>query len=453
MHESLFIQFIKAIFPKLSLYVKEKETPKNRTYLHKTMLREVYSADQKWEGTSANTTYVAADIVDMDSPLPLKKRGTIATSNGRIPKIGMKKMLIESDINAINIMKAQYNNLTLQAQNQEAASLVEQAATTREAANTAKARIINKLMNDGVACSVGIDEIDEKNFLEALSNGVIAVEDEDNSGKAVRFNYGYLKENLFKTATKDHTAREDFDRVFDKANTDNNTIIKVLMAKTMLDAIRKEQWAKELVADFEGKVYTEESKLKTPTSQAFRDAFNDEYGAEIQVINRTVVIEKNSKRHSVKPWNAKNIIFICNEEVGSLVWATLAESTNPVEGVKYSTVDTYKLISKYSKNEPALMEVTSGQALVIPVIEDVDQIYSLTTASEEVNTEEEGKDSTDQYTTYKGKKYKKTDLVTALKAAGQNVKSNSTDETLIKALNSLSDEEEAAVLAKLTPQE
>lgn len=453
MHESLFIQFIKAIFPKLSLYVKEKETPKNRTYLHKTMLREVYSADQKWEGTSANTTYVAADIVDMDSPLPLKKRGTIATSNGRIPKIGMKKMLVESDINSINIMKAQYNNLTLQAQNQETAGLVEQAVTTREAANTAKARIINKLMNDGVACSVGIDEIDEKNFLEALSNGIIAVEDEDNSGKAVRFNYGYLKENLFKTTTKDHTAREDFDRVFDKANTDNNTIIKVLMAKTMLDAIRKEQWAKELVADFEGKVYTEDSKLKTPTSQSFREAFSDEFGAEIQVVNRTVVIEKNGKRHSVKPWNAQNIIFICNEEVGSLVWGTLAESTNPVEGVKYSTVDTYKLISKYSKNEPALMEVTSGQALVIPVIEDVDQIYSLTTASEEVDRDAEGKDSSDEYTTYKGKKYLKSELITALKAAGQNVKSNSTDETLIKALNSLSDEEEAAVLAKLTPQD
>lgn len=451
MHESLFIQFIKAIFPKLSLYVKEKETPQNRTYLHKTMLREVYSADQKWEGTSANTTYVAADIVDMDSPLPLKKRGTIATSNGRIPKIGMKKVLLESDINSVNIMRAQYNNLTLQAQEQETAGLVEQAATTRDAADTAKARIINKLMNDGVACSVGIDEVDEKNFLQALSNGVIAVEDEDNSGKAVRFDYGYLSENMFKTSTKDHTAKEDFDRVFDKANSDNNTIIKVLLAKTMLDNIRKEQWAKELVADYEGKIYTDDSKLKTPTAQAFRDAFADEFGATLEVINRTVVIEKNGKRHSVKPWNAENIIFICNEEVGSLVWGTLAESTNPVEGVKYSTVDAYKLISKYSKNDPALMEITSGQALVIPVIEDVDQIYSLTTASEEVDTDAETDDTSDQYTTYKGKKYLKTELISALKAAGQNVKSNSTDETLIKALNSLSDEDEAAVLAKLTP--
>lgn len=111
MHESLFIQFIRAIFPKLSLYVKEKENPKNRTYLFKTMLREVYSADQKWEGTSANTTYVAADIVEMDSPIPLKKRGAISTSNGKLPKIAMKRTLFESDINNINIMKAQYENL------------------------------------------------------------------------------------------------------------------------------------------------------------------------------------------------------------------------------------------------------------------------------------------------------------------------------------------------------
>lgn len=452
MNESLFIQFIKAIFPKLSLYVKEKETPKNRTYLHKTMLREVYSADQKWEGTSANTTYVAADIVEMDSELPLKKRGSISTSNGKIPKIGMKKILLESDINAINIMKAQYDNLMLQANNYESAGLVEQAATTRQAAEAAKARIINKLMNDGVACSVGIDEKDEMNFLGGLSNGIIAVEDADNTGKALRINYGYLAENTFKTSNKDHTSRDDFDRVFDKANADNNTIIKVMMAKTMLDGIRKEQWAKELVADFEGKVYSDETKLKTPTSKDFLAAFEDEFGASIEVVNRTVIIEKNGKRKSIKPWNEKNIIFLCNEEVGSLVWGTLAESTNPVAGVKYSTVDFYKLISKYSKNDPALMEVTSGQALVVPVIEDVDQIYSLTTDSEEVDEEEEKKDTEDVYTTYKGKKYKKSDLIAALKAAGQKVNANAADGTIVNALNSLSDKDEDELLAKLTPQ-
>ena len=70
MKASMFIEWISSIWPKLGLYVKEKTAPIKRTYLHKTMLRKVYSPDQKWEGTSAKTTYVAADMVAMDSPLP-----------------------------------------------------------------------------------------------------------------------------------------------------------------------------------------------------------------------------------------------------------------------------------------------------------------------------------------------------------------------------------------------
>lgn len=452
MNESLFIQFIRAIFPKLSLYVKEKENPKERTYLYKEMLTDVYSADQKWEGSSAKTTYVAADIVEMDSDIPLKKRGQIATSNGKLPKIAMKKILMESDINNINIMKAQYENLVARANSFQAQGLVEQATSTRQAAETAKSRIINKLMNDGVACSVGLEERNEMNFLAGLSNGIIAVEDADNSGKAIRVDYGYMKSNTFKTATNGVTTRDDFEKIFEKANADGNTIIQVMLAKTQIKKIRKEQWAKELVADYEGKTYTENTKLKTPSESAFSEAFEDEFGAAIKVINRTVIIEKNGKQHSLKPWNEDNIIFICNTNVGSFVWGTLAEDTNRVAGVQYSNVDSYKLISKYSKNEPSLQEVTAGQAICLPVIEDVDQIYMLTTKSEEVDTEAENADSSDQYTTYKGKKYKKADLITALKAADANVKANSTDETLIKALNSLSDEEEAEVLSKLTPE-
>lgn len=439
MKESLFIQFIKACFPKLALYVKEKETPKQRTYLHKTMLREVYSADQKWEGTSANTTYVAADIVEMDSPLPVKKRGSIATSNGKLPKIGMKKILFESGINTINIMKAQYNSIDDSSQAGKDAKLAE------------KKRIINKLLDDGLACSVGIDETNEKNFLDALSNGCVAIEDADNTGKATRFDYNYKAENIFHTATKGTIAKEDIDKIFEKADADGNSIVKVMLAKSTFNNMKKEQWAKELVADDTGQIYTDSTHLKTPTVQALQTALKNEYDADFELVDRSIIIEKNGKQKSIKPWNSDNLIFLCNEEVGSLVWGTLAEATNPVEGVKYSTIDNYKLISKYSKNEPSVQEVTAGQALVVPVIEDVDQIYSLSIASEEVDETAESADTADTYTTYKGKKYVKTELIAALKAAGANVKANSSDETLVKALNALSDEDEASVLAKLNP--
>ena len=55
-----------------------------------------------------------------------------------------------------------------------------------------------------------------------------------------------------------------------------------MLAKTQIKKIRKEQWAKELVADYEGKTYTENTKLKTPSESAFSEAFEDEFGAAHQ---------------------------------------------------------------------------------------------------------------------------------------------------------------------------
>lgn len=437
MKESIFIQFVKALWPKLNLYVKEKETPKKRTYLFKTMLRKVYSPDQKWEGTSAKTTYVAADMVAMDSPLPIKSRPTVATSNGKLPKVGMKKKLQETDINNINIMKA---HLAL--------------ATTEEAKATERRRIFAKLADDGTACSVGIDEKTEMNFLSGLSNGVILVEDEDNTGTGLRVKFGYLPANTFGTITKGELSREDFENVNDKADADGNAIIKVMMAKSKLGEIRRTRWAKELAADYSEKTYTDETNLPVPSVKSFTAAFEEEFGYAIETVDRTVVTEKNGKKKNVKPWNKDRLVFLCQEEVGSLVYGTLAEATNQVQGVQYATIDDYKLISRYSHNEPSLEEVTSGQALVLPVIEDVDQIYVIDCSeskSAEVDTEAEAQDVGDVYVTVNGVKYNKQELIAQLKTYGASVKTNSSDATVIAAYNALSDEQEAELKANLNP--
>lgn len=62
--------------------------------------------------------------------------------------------------------------------------------------------IANKLTSDPIACSVGIDEQNEANFLTGLSNGIVAVEDENNTGTALRINFGYLPENCFGVETQ-----------------------------------------------------------------------------------------------------------------------------------------------------------------------------------------------------------------------------------------------------------
>lgn len=437
MKESLFIQFVAAIWPKLNLYIKEKEEPKKRSYLHKEMLTPVYSADQKWEGTSAKTAYVAADMVAMDSPLPIKKRGAVASSNGKLPKVGMKKILVETDINAINIMKAHY----------------ESAKSPDEKAEE-KQRILAKLVNDGEACSVGIDEKNEANFLMALSEGVLLVEDEDNVGTGLRVNFGYLDENTFGTITKGKVSYEDIETVKSKADTDGNTITTLMLAKSKLNEIRKERWARELVADADGKVYTDETTLNVPSVKKFKEAFEDEFDITLKVVDRSILFEKNGQQKSLKPWNADRLVFLCSDVVGSLVWGTLAESTNPVDGVKYAKVDQYKLISKYSKTDP-LQEFTNGQSLVLPVIEDVEQIYVIDCSEEKsasVDKEKEKLDTADTFTTVNGKKYKKADLIAQLKALDVKVAKNASDDTVIAAINSLSDEQEATLFANVTAQ-
>lgn len=439
MQESLFIQFVMALWPKLSLYVKTKENNgKPRTYLHKTMLTPVYSADQKWEGTSANTVYVAADMVAMDSPLPVKKRDSIATSNGKLPKIGMEKKKGETDINTLNIMNAQYQ-----------ASV---AAGNQAAATSQRQQIIQRFANDAVYCSVGIDEKNEANFLTALSDGVMAVPDDENTGTALRVTFGYEKfpGNHFGVEVKGHISRDDIERVLAKANDDGVTITTLVIALSTYREMKKERWARELVADAKDLSYTDDTKLPIPNATQFDDAFATEFGGiQFLKIDRTVYFEKNGKRTPVKPYNADKLVFLSSTDVGSLVWGTLAEVTNPVAGVKYSQLDQYKLISEFSTTKP-LIEHTTGEALVIPVIENVDMIYTIDKSNAyEVDETAEAADTEDQYITINGKKYNKSDVAAQLTAMGYKTGADVKDDTMMKKVNALSDEEEEIFLAAL----
>lgn len=432
MNQSLFIEYVSKIWPKLSLYVNEKTNGRKEPlkYFHKEMLTPVYSADQKWEGTSANVTFVAADMVSLDSPLPLKKRDAIATASGVLPKIGMKKRLSETDINAINIMKAHLSLMDGQA------------------AKDQKNRIFTKIINDGLACSTGIDERNEANFLAALSDGVIVIEDEKNTGVGLRVNFGYLPENSFGVVTEGTVTGDDIERVLNKANEDGNSVSAIAIAKSTYNSIRKTEWAKMLVANYKEQSYSNPANLAVPTAASFDEAFEAEYGVTFFKIDRSVVTEKNGVRKSYKPFNANKLVFLpSTENVGSLVWGTLAEDTNRVAGVEYSTVDQYKLISRYSKNDP-LEEFTNGQALVLPVIEGVEQIYTIdiTDAQPISETALVGDDEDVQVTVW-GANYKKAEFIAAMKAMGISINANATDTTVVKKVNELSDADEAKLKA------
>lgn len=437
---SIFAKYIEQFIPMLGLYVNEKVNGKKereRTYLHKQRLEKVYSPDQKWEGTSANTRYVKADYVAFDSPLPLKRRGTISSSNGKLPKIGVRRSLNETDINNINIMEAQLQNLK----------------SDSEAYKTKKRQIIKKLADDPTFCAIAIDEQNEFTYLSAISNGIVLVpgdaNDDKNTGLGMRVNYGYKESNIFRTAVADICDGDDIQKVIDKADADGQTIAVAMVSKSRLTKIRKTRWARELAADYKEQVYTDATKLPVPSVKTFTEAFENEYGFGFIVVDRSILCEKNGKDVPVKPFNADRIVFLPNSQTdGSLVYGTLAEMTHPSENVNYATLEEYKLISRLRITEPTFEEVTKGQAIVLPVIEDVDGIYILDFSK---SVELDSSDATDTGAvdakiTIAGTAYTKSEVIAALGKLGVAVKSNAKDETVIRKINELSDEENAALM-------
>jgi len=426
MNQSLFIQYVLSFFPVLKTLIEKINGKRGNqlTYLHKdtSILRRVYSPDNKWEADTLNLTYVAADYVSLDSPLPLKARDTISQNGGKLPKVGIKRFLKESEINALNVMEAQGGQ---------------------------EAEIRRRLVQDPVFCSTGIDEQNEYAFLFGLSNGYVAVKDEDTPDALLRIKFNYPEQNQFGIAdASEGLTVEDLKRVKEVADVHGDTIIQFWIAKSTYDKLRKTDGAKQLVANYNGQVYTSVDNLPVPTANRFNEAFEDETGASFRVIDRSVIKEKNGVRTSVKPWNANMVIGVCSTMIGALVYGRLAEQSNPVPGVEYQTIDTYKLIAKFSKTDP-LLEATTGQAYVLPVIENVDQVYQLDISNHQ--SVDANDSSSDANVIIWGNAYPKSAVVTAYNALGTptNLTATSTDAEIIKAINLLSNKKEEALKKSL----
>lgn len=431
MNSSLFLKYVLSFFPVLKTLIEKINGKKGNelTYLHKdtSILRRVYSTDNKWEADTVDTSYVAADYVAIDSPVPLKSRDRISVANGKLPKMGMKKNLKESEILSLRIMEAQGGQT---------------------------AEIRRKLAQDPVACSVGIDERNEYALLYGLSNGYVAVRDDDNPKELLRINYQYPEDNkLGINSTKDGLTVDDLKNTIDRAANDGNTIIQFWIAKTTFDALKKTQGAKELVATYNGQTYDSNTKLPTPTTSKFQEAFEDETGVTFRIINRTVRLEEDGGRRSVKPWNKNMVIGVCNTMIGALVYGQVAESTNRVSGVTYQQID-YKLISQYSTTDP-LMETTAVQAYCLPVIEDVDTKYQIDVTVEdqhvEVNKDKEAEDASDEKVTIGDKTYKKNEAITGLNALGASLSSDASDADIVEAYNELPPVKKGQFKTNVTP--
>lgn len=354
---SLFKEYVDKYFARVVGKIVEKFNGKSAepSMMHKTMLTEEYSADLKWGSTEINHSVVCADVVALDSPLPLKKRSTISNASGTLPKMGVKYRKGEQLISDINVAKAR---------------------------NADEATVVAKVFDDTTKCIRSMDNLKEALFRRALSTGQMLVTDDSNDGTGVRVSFGYKEDNIFHCLGTAWTGAnpsplDDIQQLFDKAADDGNTIAHVYLTKRYFDAFRKSVQGRQLAASAGQVIVTDTNLLPVPGRQAFIDVLNDEFGAQFHIVEGSFKVQKHDGTEAhAEAWKEANIVGVPDVVVGRLVYGTLAEETNPVTAVSYQKAGSHVLIAKYSKTDP-LEEYTTAQAVCMPVIDNADGIYVL----------------------------------------------------------------------------
>lgn len=360
MEKSLYFDLIQKNFPKLVLAIVEKLNDKNQTqlsYMFKQLLRQEYSVDGRWASLTGQYTRVAADVVTMDSPLPLKKRDSLEKKSGELPKMGMELFLNEKQMTDIDTLLAQgFDEKT----------------------------IIAKIFEDAPRVIAGIWERIELMFLQGLSTGVALADDDKNVGTGVRVDYGYLTANKFgvKIVWEGNASTskpiDDIQKVVNKAREDGNVIIGAYADQAWFDNFNASDQVRQQFAFLQGFVG---DKIPILDNTQANRVMSSRFNFSVTKIDRTIKTEKNGTQTNITPWKKGTIVFVCDRQLGALVWSRLAEMNHPVQGVNYQTVDQYLLVSKYRENRPSLREYTTSQARVVPVIANVDRIYTMDTTT------------------------------------------------------------------------
>lgn len=346
--------FAEGVISQLKEQADKGGEPTERKYRHKQMLKPEFSVDGRFDTISYISHNFMADVVSMNSPLPLKSRDSIGKSSGEIPKMGVMYQLFEDELDRID-------NLALK--------------------GASASEIASKLLANNARAIKAIDERIEAMFLQGLSSGYTEVADPDNVGTPIRLDFGYLEENKFGVKTlwssaNTATPLDDIDAVMQKAEADGNIITDVYLdPETFAAFVGSEQvrsYYKER-AHYNGEI----KRLSLDQLNAMLEG-DDDYGFRIHKIRRVVKSQRDGKTKTHRPWEAGKVIFTCSDKVGVLAYASLTEENHPVQYVEYHKGGDHNhvLISLYRDTNP-LQEVTAGQARIVPVISDVSSLYQL----------------------------------------------------------------------------
>ena len=219
-------------------------------------------------------------------------------------------------------------------------------------------------------------------FLGALSNkGVFTFNANNNPEGGVRgiIDYKMPPENIasvtldWKDTNKDNVDPfEDIQGVVDAAQ-DKVTFDKILMSPARLSYLLKSRKMKQVIFGTD--------KSGTPLLMSGLNEFlrsNDL--PVIETVRRITRIQDNGKLSEYKPWNDKNIVFVPAGKLGVIKNAYADNELRQEPGVTYSNYGRIR-ISQWGKGETDNsngVEFTKAQSLSLPVLTEINGIYSLT---------------------------------------------------------------------------
>jgi len=428
MAKSVFSELIGKSFAKVAkfFYTKINGSKDEPKYLHDQMLDEEYSADMTYESISGNFTRITADVVSFDSPAPIKTRGSISKAAGDIPKLALKFVLNEKQMNTLRIL-------------------------SRDAGRVSE--LIKKIFSDTESCIYGIKERIEQAHLLGFSGGITLIKDEENVGTGIRINYNIPTSNQFGAVTKwsDPNAKpiDDIKRIKAEAKNAGEYPDNIWMDSFIVDKMLNNAQVKELFAfnlNFVG------NNIPMLSEEQLKSVFKTNLKLNLNVVDRTFIHEKDGKRTVSQGWTENMIVFTTGTKVGKLVYSTLAEAEFKQEAVQYAEPNSYILISKSGTTDP-VSEKTSGQALAIPVLQNVESLFYLNT--EEAVASESTQTEGDANFDYDGAVYTKQSVVDGINAARAVDSSvaaaviTNQDATLAKKIDALSEEGIALFEAEL----
>lgn len=219
-------------------------------------------------------------------------------------------------------------------------------------------------------------------FLGALSNkGVFTFNANNNPEGGVRgiIDYKMPPENIASvtlnwtdTNKNDVDPFEDIQGVVDAAQ-DKVTFDKILMSPARLSYLLKSRKMKQVIFGTD--------KSGTPLLMSGLNEFlrsNDL--PVIETVRRITRIQDNGKLSEYKPWNDKNIVFVPAGKLGVIKNAYADNELRQEPGVTYSNYGRIR-ISQWGKGETDNsngVEFTKAQSLSLPVLTEINGIYSLT---------------------------------------------------------------------------